>query len=54
MPYQLHLLDILLGCESAGLEAVVLFNNYEEQDRLRTGERSIPSFRSSYLYIVAR
>lgn len=42
MPYQLHLLDILFGSESAGLDAVVLFNYYEEQDHLRTGKSSIP------------
>lgn len=43
MSYQLHLLDTLLGSESAGLDAVALFNSYEEQDRLGTGESSIPS-----------
>lgn len=29
-------------------------NYYEEQDRLRIGKSSIPSFRCSYVYIVAR
>lgn len=43
MPYQLHLLVILLGSEPAGLDAVVLFDYHEEQDRLRTGKSSIPS-----------
>lgn len=43
MPYQLHLLLLLLGSESAGLDAVVLFDYREEQDRLRTGKSSIPS-----------
>lgn len=53
MPYHLHLLDILLGIESAGLDAVVLFNICEEQDRLHTGKSSIPSVRSdAVMYIL--